>query len=108
MFRATAGFLVAALLLIFSPTVSFAQPPATGHDVAGTWTGALGSGAAKLNITLTITKLSSGEYSAELNSVDQGAVFPIVSFTLKGNALHFEVKSVGGVYDGTFNAPAPS
>jgi len=30
-------------------------------------------------------------------------VLPVESLTLKENAIHFEVKSVGGVYEGTFN-----
>jgi murein DD-endopeptidase len=76
-------------------------PPQT--DITGTWTGALGSGAQKLNLILTITKLSSGEYSAEVNSVDQGSTFAAENLTLKDTAFHFEVKSVGGVYEGTFN-----
>lgn len=104
MIRAAISFLAATLLLVFSPTPAFAQAPAApATDVAGSWTGALGAGAAKLNLVLTITKLSSGEYSGEVNSVDQGAVLPIDSLIIKDSAIHFEIKSVGGIYDGTFN-----
>ena len=101
--RAAAGLMVAALLVALSPTRSFAQAPANEPDVSGVWTGALGSGAAKLNIILTMTKLSSGEYSAEVNSVDQGSILAVQNFTLKGNAVRFEVQSVGGIYEGTFD-----
>ena len=68
--RATAGLLAAALLLILGSTPALAQAPVPERDVVGTWTGALGSGAAKPNLTLTITKVTSGESSGELNSVD--------------------------------------
>jgi murein DD-endopeptidase MepM/ murein hydrolase activator NlpD len=72
-------------------------------DVVGTWRGTLGSGAAQLHIALTITKLANGDYSGELNSVDQGATLPMDAVTVQGAKLRFEVKPVGGVFEGTLN-----
>src|SRR5262249_12139561 len=71
--------------------------------ISGTWRGILAAGGAHLHIELTITKLSNGEYSGQLNSVDQGAVIPMDSVTLQGNKVHFDLKPVGGVYDGTLS-----
>ena len=73
-------------------------------DFAGTWKGELGEGAAKLHLVLTVTKASNGEFSGELNSVDQGATLPMDSITLKADVFRFEVKAVGGVYEGKLNS----
>jgi hypothetical protein len=95
------AFAVALLLGAMIPSGASAQANA---DFAGTWKGELGEGAAKLHIVLTITKLSSGEFSGQLQSVDQGSTIPMDNLTLKGDAVRFEVKAVGGVYEGTLNA----
>ena len=71
--------------------------------MAGTWKGELGAGAAKLRVVLTITKLAGGEFSGQLVSVDQGATLPMENITLKADAVRFEVKAVGGLYEGTLN-----
>jgi murein DD-endopeptidase MepM/ murein hydrolase activator NlpD len=72
---------------------------AENQSLEGTWSGALGGGANKLRILLTISK--SGEsYSGTLNSVDQGALLPMSEIRLEGAKVHFELKAVGGVYDG--------
>ena len=36
--------------------------------------------------------------------MEQGATFPLEKVSMKGDAVHFEVAAVGGVYDGTLNA----
>jgi len=100
---ACAAVLMTALSLVAVPSRAFAQAPPTETDVAGTWTGALGSGANQLHLILTLTRLGSGQYSGEVNSVDQGSTLAITGIVLNGSALHFEVKSVGGVYEGTLN-----
>lgn len=79
------------------------QAGKTGDTLAGTWKGELGEGAAKLHIALTITKLASGEFSGQVVSVDQGATFPMENVSLKGDVVRFEVKAIGGVYEGTLN-----
>jgi murein DD-endopeptidase len=95
---------LAAALLLSAVLPLSAQPQATASDLAGTWKGELGEGAGKLHIVLTITKSSDGSFSGQLNSVDQGSVIPMENVTLKGDAVRFEVKAVGGVYEGTLNA----
>lgn len=102
------GFVAAALLFVFSllglPSRTFGQgASASAMDLAGTWTGALGSGAAQLHLILTITRLSSGEYAGQINSVDQGAVLPVDGLSVQGGSVRFEVKAVGGVYEGNLN-----
>ena len=72
-------------------------------DLTGTWRGTLGAGAAQLHVALTITKLANGDYSGELNSMDQGATLPMEAVTVQGAKLRFEVKAVGGVFEGTLN-----
>ncbi|HEY6384171.1 MAG TPA: M23 family metallopeptidase, partial [Candidatus Acidoferrum sp.] len=80
------------------------QDAESDGDLAGSWKGELGEGAEKLHIILTITKLAGGEFSGQLQSVDQGATIPMENVTLKGDAVRFEVKAIGGVYEGTLNA----
>jgi murein DD-endopeptidase len=98
------AFALAVAILAVLPRPAFAQAAKTESDLVGTWKGELGAGAAKLRVVLTITKLSGGEFSGQLNSVDQGAVIPMENITLKGDAVRFEVKAVGGLYEGTLNA----
>ena len=103
--RRIATFVALALAILFGsmlPPVAKAQATSAA-DLAGTWKGELGQGAAKLHIVLTITKSSDGAFSGQLNSVDQGSVIPMENVTLKGDAVRFEVKAVGGVYEGTLN-----
>lgn len=91
---------IALLLSTMLPPRARAQATA---DLAGTWKAELGEGAAKLHIVLTITKLTGGDYSGQLQSVDQGSTIPMENLTLKGDAVRFEVKAIGGVYEGTLN-----
>jgi len=86
------------------PARAMGQAAKANNDLAGTWKGELGPGAGKLHIVLTITKAADGAFSGQLNSVDQGAVIPMENITLKGDAVRFEVKAVGGLYEGTLNA----
>jgi murein DD-endopeptidase MepM/ murein hydrolase activator NlpD len=76
-----------------------AQSGAENQSLEGTWSGTLGGGANKLRILLTISK-SGDAYSGTLNSVDQGALLPMSEIKLDGSKVHFEIKPVGGVYDG--------
>src|SRR3974390_3411257 len=102
--RFAAIFLPRCLLLclpaILAPGLGAQSPNA---DPAGTWKGELGEGAAKLHLVITITKSANGEFSGELESVDQGATLPMDNITLKADLLRFEVKAVGGIYEGTLN-----
>src|SRR5271163_3314031 len=95
---------LAIALTAIVPARAAGQAGKTDDALAGTWKGELGEGADKLHIVLTITKLTGGEFSGQLQSVDQGATIPMENVTLKGDAVRFEVKAVGGVYEGTLNA----
>ncbi len=89
---------IAACLFGLAPTCVEADAEPT--TLAGAWEGALGAGASQLRLVLTMTHLTSGEYTAALNSVNQGAVLPVDALTTKDGTVSFEVRSVGGLYQG--------
>ena len=99
-----ATFVALAMALLLSAILPARARAQATADLAGTWKAELGEGAAKLHIVLTVTKLTGGDYSGQLQSVDQGSTIPMENLTLKGDAVRFEVKAVGGVYEGTLNA----
>jgi murein DD-endopeptidase len=98
------AFGIAIAMSALAPVRAAGQAGKVEDTLAGTWKGELGEGDGKLHIVLTITKTASGEFSGQLQSVDQGATIPMENVTLKGDAVRFEVKAVGGVYEGTLNA----
>jgi len=99
--RAWAAFLVGIAILTVLPCCATGQAVTTESDFSGTWKGELGAGAAKLRIVLTITKVAGGGFSGQLLSVDQGATLPMENISLKGDAVRFEVKAVGGCTRGS-------
>src|ERR1700741_3057532 len=80
-----------------------AQSQPSYQDAQGTWEGTLQAGANSLRLIVTLTKSSAGIYSGQLNSVDQGATLVVENGELNGDALHFEVARIGGVYEGVLN-----
>lgn len=87
--------LVGAWLAVSAVTIS-AQ---TG--IEGTWQGSLSAGGATLRLQLNIKKDAKGALTATLDSLDQGAMgLRATEVSLKLGALHFNVPSVGGSYDG--------
>jgi murein DD-endopeptidase len=78
-----------------------AQQSSPPVDISGPWTGVLGG---QLHLTITFTRLGNGDYSGQLNSVDQGSVLPLSSVTVRDQKIRFEIKQVGGVYEGTLSA----
>src|SRR5580700_3199196 len=101
---AWATFLMGIAILTVLPCCATGQAVESESDFAGTWKGELGAGAAKLRIVLTITKGAGGEFSGQLVSVDQGATLPMENISVEGDAVRFEVKPVGGLYEGKLNA----
>ena len=85
-----------------APAIAQTQPPVTS-DINGSWTGVLGTGAQQLHLVITVNRSGDGKYSGQLNSVDQGAVLPMDSVGLQGAQIRFEIKRIGGVYEGTLN-----
>jgi hypothetical protein len=101
--RATFLFLAAFLAAIFCTGAIASQEKSAAKnddDIEGKWEGTLGAGAMKLHLAITLEKKAGGTYSGNLNSLDQNAILPIETATAHGDAVHFEVKKVGGVYEG--------
>jgi hypothetical protein len=70
--------------------------------VAGTWNGALATGGGSLRLRVNITKTAAGIATGTMDSLDQGANgIPISAITLKEGKVRFEVRGIGGVYEGT-------
>ncbi|HEX8294591.1 MAG TPA: alpha/beta fold hydrolase [Pyrinomonadaceae bacterium] len=90
-----------------APRQNPAAPPsdaARAPGLEGIWQGTLDAGGAKLRLVINVTKRPDGGLAATLDSPDQGATgIPVDSVTLTGAAVRFELKSAGGVYEGTMN-----
>jgi len=95
--------LAVAFFLCAFPMRLFAQAASSAKSLDGKWEGALGSDRTQLHIVITISKTSAGEYAGSLNSVDQGATLPLNNITLEGDTVRFELKALGGVYQGTLS-----
>ena len=96
--------LLVAVCLPFACSASLpAQQTAPAMDISGSWTGVLGTGQNQLHLVVTFAKLSNGDYSGQLDSVDQGAVLPFSSAAIQGRKIHFEIAQIGGVYEGTLS-----
>lgn len=75
------------------------------QKVAGTWNGTLTVGAANLRLRLNISKTASGAATGTMDSLDQGANdIPMSTITHKEGKVRFEVRGIGGVYEGTLSA----
>ena len=74
-------------------------------DLIGTWQGVMNEGQpSAIQAELQLARLSSGEYVGRVTVPEQGADLRASSITLKGDAFRFELKQVGGVFEGTVNA----
>lgn len=94
---------VTAIAILSIALVAFAQTSPAEKGIEGYWQGALGSGASKLRLALTITKSSDGKITGKADSLDQGASFAMENFTFAAPAFHFEIKVIGGVYEGALS-----
>ena len=75
------------------------------NDLTGNWKGTLNAGAAKLRLVFKISKAADGNLTAKMDSLDLGARdIPVETVSVKDKAIHLEVKSVHGVYEGTWDA----
>src|SRR5205807_5604484 len=97
--------LICFWLCLASGVFAFGQKPTPPADsspsVIGTWEGTLDAGTAKLRLVLHIDGAKDGALSGRLDSPDQGATdLPIDSLSVAGNTLHFEMKSLGAIYEG--------
>jgi len=80
-----------------------APKPAKPSDIDGDWLGTLDTGMGKLRLVLHLSNTEDG-LTATMDSLDQGANgLPVNSLTRNGPSLKFEMKSIGGNYDGTIS-----
>jgi pimeloyl-ACP methyl ester carboxylesterase len=78
--------------------------PAKPSDIDGDWLGTLDTGMGKLRLVLHIVNTEEG-LTATMDSLDQGANgLSVNSITRTGPELKFDMKSIGGNYDGTIAA----
>jgi D-alanyl-D-alanine-carboxypeptidase/D-alanyl-D-alanine-endopeptidase len=102
-FASAAFCLISMIVPGLTPPASFAQAAPAPKTVEGHWQGALGAGAGKLRVALTITKSTDGKVSGKFDSLDQNASFPMENISFDGAVFRFELKVVGGVYEGTLS-----
>src|SRR5438445_538503 len=77
------------------------------QDVASDWKGTLKAGGAELRLVVHITKAADGKLSANLDSLDQGAMgIPINEITVADHKVKFTSAAVNGTYDGKLNPDA--
>jgi hypothetical protein len=97
--RSTA--LLSALLL--SSVMGFGATAT--NDLAGNWKGTLEVGQARLRLLFKVGRTAAGVLTAKMDSLDQGARdIPVEAVVIKDNTVRMEVKSVQGVYEGSFDA----
>jgi len=78
-----------------------ASKPAKPSDIDGDWLGTLDTGMGKLRLVLHVINTEDG-LTATMDSLDQDAKgLRVTSITRSGPSLKFEMKSIGGMYDGT-------
>src|SRR2546421_588893 len=93
------GLIICAFTFGQKPT----PPTDSSLSVIGTWEGTLD--AAKLRLVLHIESLKDGALTGRLDSPDQGATdLPLDSVSVAGNTLHFEMKSLGAMYEGKLDS----
>jgi hypothetical protein len=75
----------------------------TPKGLEGSWQGTLDAGGQKLRLVLTFTKSDAGVYSGKLDSLDQGASLPMDTVTVNEDAVRWEIKQAGAVFEGVLN-----
>jgi fermentation-respiration switch protein FrsA (DUF1100 family) len=81
-----------------------ATKPANPSDIDGDWLGTLDTGMMKLRLVLHVVNTDQG-LKATMDSLDQNANgIPVSSVARAGASLKFEIKTIGGSYDGTIGA----
>lgn len=80
-------------------------PDRARQEVVGNWEGKLVVGQSSLRIWLEVAQNQSGELSATLYSLDQGATpIPCTNVGLSGDTFRFEVPAVSGTFVGQLGA----
>jgi uncharacterized protein len=96
----------ASLPLSFHRGVVAEKPkpkPAKASGIDGDWFGTIDTGVGRLRVVLHILNTEDG-LNATMDSLDQNAKgIPVTSITRSGTSLKFEIKTIGGSYDGAIN-----
>lgn len=72
------------------------------QGISANWEGVLNTGAQKLRLVLKVSQAADGTLKATLDSLDQDAPdLKVDAITFDGRTLHFEMKQLLAVYDGT-------
>jgi uncharacterized protein len=92
-------------LMVFASSWAFAQSPSpTMAALAGTWEGSLSVGKASLRLVFHV-EAGEGGAKATMDSPDQGIKgIPVASATLAGSAVVFDVRRIGGSFEGELDA----
>ncbi len=99
--RRVLSLLVIMILAGLSP-VALAQTDSS--KLVGVWDGTLDTGGPKLRLVVEFAKAADGTLKGDLDSPDQGAMdLALSAITLEGDRVRFELKAVGGVFEGTLN-----
>lgn len=70
-------------------------------DWAGSWQGTLKVGPQELRLGFKVQRSAGGEFSATMDSYDQGATgIPVKSVEVSGETIKFNVTAVAGTYEG--------
>ena len=78
---------------------------ANAQTVEGDWQGTIKADDVELRLRLHVTKDEKGALKATFDSIDQGARgLPVSAISFKDPTLNFELKVVGGSYEGKVNA----
>jgi hypothetical protein len=79
-------------------------PAPTYKDLVGSWQGVMNEGRpSAIAAEVTLARLPTGEYVGRVVVPSQGADLRASAIALNGDALRFEIKQVGGVFEGTVN-----
>lgn len=82
-----------------------AEKSATAAPLLGVWEGVIDAGGTKLDVRFTLTKEGDSSIAGKFDSITQGATgMPISGLSLNGADFHFDLRAVGGKYDGKLSA----
>lgn len=97
--------LVAIVIVLVSKGIHSARV-ARSPNIQGAWEGELEIQQAKLRVRLNLSK-TNRVYVASGDSIDQGLKnIPVSEIVYRYPSFHFEMKSLGGVYEGKLNREA--
>jgi hypothetical protein len=92
-----------------APKTEVPEDTASVAPLLGIWEGTLDTGAVKLRLRFTLSKNDKGQIQGGFDSIDQGANgIPMSGMKLNDSKFHFDLRAVGGTYDGTVSSDRKS